>query len=42
MSTTMRHAAAWTAALLVALSAVLAGVAGAAAKPMVSSTKNRR
>ena len=42
MSTTMRHAAAWTAALLVALSAVLAGVAGAAAKPMVSTTHNAR
>ena len=42
MSTTMRHAAAWTAALLVALSAVLAGVAGAAPKPMVSTTHNAR
>ena len=42
MSTTMRHAAAWTAALLVALSAVLAGVAVAAAKPMVSTAHNAR
>ena len=42
MSTTMRRAAAWTAALLVALSAVLAGVAGAAAKPMVSTAHNAR
>jgi len=42
MSTTMTRAAAWTAALLVALSAVLAGVAGAAAKPMVSTAHNAR
>jgi predicted lipoprotein with Yx(FWY)xxD motif len=42
MSTTMKHAAAWTAALLVALTAVLAGVAGAAAKPMVSTAHNAR
>ena len=42
MSTTMTRAAAWTAALLVALSAVLAGVAGAAAKPMVLTAHNAR
>ena len=42
MSTTMTRAAAWTAALLVALAAVLAGVAGAAAKPMVSTAHNAR
>ena len=42
MSTTMGRAAAWTAALLVSLSAVLAGVAGAAAKPMVGTAHNAR
>ncbi len=42
MSTTMRRAAAWTAALLAALSAVLAGVAGAAAKPMVGTAHSAR
>jgi predicted lipoprotein with Yx(FWY)xxD motif len=42
MSTTMTRAAAWTAAMLVALSAVLAGVAGAAAKPMVTTAHNAR
>src|SRR4029077_11292751 len=42
MNTTMRRAAAWTAALLVALSAVLAGVAGAAAKPMGGTAHNTR
>jgi predicted lipoprotein with Yx(FWY)xxD motif len=42
MSTSMTRAAAWTAALLVALAAVVAGVAGAAAKPMVSTAQNAR
>ena len=42
MSTTMTRAAAWTAALLVMLSAVIAGAAGAAAKPMVSTAHNAR
>ena len=42
MSTTMTRAAAWTAALLVSLSTILVGVAGAAAKPMVSTTHNAR
>jgi len=42
MSTTMTRAAAWTAALLVALSAVLAGAAGAAAKPMVATAHSAR
>ena len=42
MSTTMTRAAAWTAALLVALSAVAVGVAGAAAKPMVGTAQNAR
>src|SRR5262245_41812024 len=42
MSTTMTRAAAWTAALLVTLSAIFAGIAGAAAKPMVSTAHNAR
>jgi len=42
MSTTMTRAAAWTAALLVSLTAILVGVAGAAAKPMVSTTQNAK
>ena len=42
MSTGMTRAAAWTAALLVALSAVLVGVAGAAAKPIVGTAHNAR
>jgi predicted lipoprotein with Yx(FWY)xxD motif len=42
MRMTTARAAAWTAALLVALSAVLAGVAGAAAKPMVGTAHNAR
>jgi predicted lipoprotein with Yx(FWY)xxD motif len=42
MSMTIPRAAAWTAALLVALASVLAGVAGAAAKPMVLTAHNAR
>jgi predicted lipoprotein with Yx(FWY)xxD motif len=42
MSKTMTRAAAWTAALLMSLSAVLAGTAGATAKPMVSTVHNAR
>jgi predicted lipoprotein with Yx(FWY)xxD motif len=42
MSTTMTRAAAWTAALLVSLTAIFVGVAGAAAKPIVSTTHNAR
>jgi predicted lipoprotein with Yx(FWY)xxD motif len=42
MSLTIPRAAAWTAALLVTLASVLAGVAGAAAKPMVLTAHNAR
>jgi predicted lipoprotein with Yx(FWY)xxD motif len=42
MSTGTTRAAAWTAALLVAVSAVLVGVAEAAAKPMVGTAHNAR
>jgi predicted lipoprotein with Yx(FWY)xxD motif len=38
----MTRAAAWTAALLVSLSAIFAGVAGAAAKPTVGTAHNAR
>ena len=42
MSTTMTRAAAWTAAVLVSLSAIFAATAGATAKPMVSTAHNAR
>ena len=42
MSTTMTREAAWTAAVLVSLSAIFAATAGATAKPMVSTAHNAR
>jgi predicted lipoprotein with Yx(FWY)xxD motif len=42
MNTTMTRAAAWTAAVLVSLSAIFAATAGATAKPMVSTAHNAR
>jgi predicted lipoprotein with Yx(FWY)xxD motif len=42
MSTTMTRAAAWTATVLVSLSAIFAATAGATAKPMVSTAHNAR
>jgi predicted lipoprotein with Yx(FWY)xxD motif len=42
MRTTKTRAAAWTATLLVTLSAVVAGVAAAAAKPLVGTARNAR
>ena len=40
MSTTMTRAAAWTGALALALAGLLAGVAGAAGRPLVTTAQN--
>ena len=42
MSITMTRAAAWTGALALALAGLLAGVAGAAGKPLVTTAQNAR